>query len=129
MKNLIALLPAILLPACASTPSVPGEISLSQSDNGKTISAAPKQTLSINLESNVTTGFKWNLVGEPDGRILKLVSSKYIEPNNPIPGKGGSENWKFQAVAVGTTTLKLQYFRPFDPKQIAGEFTITVTVK
>lgn len=129
MKNPITLLPLFLLTACATTSSVPGEIALTQSDSGKTISAAPNQTLSIDLDSNVTTGFKWNLVSEPDGRVLKLVSSKYLEPNNPIPGKGGSENWKFQAVAAGTSSVKLQYFRPFDPKQIAAEFTITVTVK
>jgi len=90
----------ILLAACASSsappaPSAaaatPGEIALTAADNGKTINLALNQVIRINLDSNATTGFKWNLTTQPDARILKLVSSEYIAPRTPIPGRGGSK--------------------------------------
>jgi inhibitor of cysteine peptidase len=129
MKQLLLL--TLTLAGLAACSSPASEIALTKSDNGKTISAAPNQLITITLDSNATTGFKWNLTGEPDAKVLKLVVSKYNAPQNTggLVGVGGTETWQFQAVGAGTGTLKLAYFRPFDPTQAAGEFTLTVNVK
>lgn len=78
----------VFLAACAGAP---GEIKLTASDSGKTLDAAPNQVITITLDSNPTTGFKWNLVAEPDAKVLKLVASKYNAPSAPLPGAGGTE--------------------------------------
>ncbi len=119
----------VLLTACAETPSV---IDLDAANNGVSLETTSGQTINITLDSNITTGYKWNLVGQPDANVLKLMSSQYVEPgagNPPAVGAGGKEIWKFQTTGRGTTSLKLAYFRPFDPGQVAKEFSATVVVK
>ncbi len=130
MKRLVVLaFVLVLLTACADTPNT---IDLDSANNGVSLETAVGQTIDITLDSNVTTGYKWNLVGEPDTQVLKLLSSQYVEPptsNPPVVGAGGKEVWKFQTVGRGTTSLKLAYFRPFDPSQVAQEFSATIVVK
>jgi len=128
MKRFFSL--ALLLAGIVACSNAP-EIALTKNDNGKTIIAAPNQSITLTLDSNATTGYKWNLTGEPNAQIVKFVSSNYNAPQNTggLVGVGGTETWKFQAIGAGTTTLKLAYFRPFDPKDVGGEFTLTVTVK
>jgi predicted secreted protein len=107
-------------------------IDLDAANNGVSLETTTGETINITLDSNITTGYKWNLVTEPDAKVLKLLSSEYVEPaasNPPVVGAGGKEVWKFQATGRGTTSLKLAYFRPFDPTQVAKEFTVTVVVK
>lgn len=132
MKRLI-ILGLVLISAAACTSEL-NAIDLTASNNNATIDASLNQVININLESNVTTGYKWNVVGEPDAKVLKLVSSKYNEPaqrpGGPLVGAGGTETFQFQAVGVGTTTAKLAYARPFEPGQPpAKEFSVTVNVK
>ncbi|MBI4786176.1 MAG: protease inhibitor I42 family protein [Chloroflexi bacterium] len=128
MKTLLAFaLAVVFLAGCTGQP---GEIEIAESNNGQTIDATRNQTININLDSNATTGYKWNLVTEPDAKIVKLVSSKYNAPLTNLPGAGGSETWQFQATGAGTTTLKLVYFRQFEANLPRGkEFAITIVVK
>ncbi len=129
VKKLVGLtLILVLLTACADTPSA---IDLDAANNGATLETTSGQTINITLDSNVTTGYKWNLVTEPNAQVLKLVSSEYVAPasNPPLVGAGGKEIWKFQTTGRGTTSLKLAYFRPFDPSQVAKEFSATFVVK
>jgi inhibitor of cysteine peptidase len=106
-----------------------GGIDLTESNNGQTITASPNQTLNVKLDSNVTTGYKWNLVDAPNDKILKFVSSRYDAPTSAAIGAGGSETWQFLVVGTGTATLKLAYFRPSSPNQVGKEFTLTVQVQ
>ncbi len=128
MKHLVVLaLVFFLLAACASEQ---GGIDLTAGNNGETIDASPNQILNIKLDSNITTGYKWNLMTEPNPAVVKLVSSKYNAPTGAGLGAGGSETWQFQTVGTGTTTLKLSYFRPLDPNKVsAKDFSVTVRVQ
>ncbi len=109
---------ALVLTACGG--GTPGETKLTADANGKTIDLTLSQTLVLTLDSNATTGYKWNLVTEPNAQVVKFISSNYNAPQNTggMVGVGGTETWKFQAIGAGTTTLKLAYFRPFDPKDV-----------
>lgn len=130
MKRLIALtFVLVLLTACGDMPNT---IDLDSANNGVSLEITVGETINITLDSNITTGYKWNLVGEPDAKVLKLLSSQYVEPttsNPPVVGAGGKEVWKFQTVGRGTTSLKLAYFRPFGPSQVAKEFSATFVVQ
>jgi inhibitor of cysteine peptidase len=130
MKKLLGLtFLLVLLSACADTPNT---IDLDAANNGVSLETTVGQTINITLDSNVTTGYKWNLVGEPDAKVLKLLSPQYVEPtisNSPVVGAGGKEVWMFQTVGRGTARIKLAYFRPSDPTHVAKEFSATVVVQ
>ena len=130
MKKLLGLaIVLILLTACDETPNT---IDLDSANNGVSLETTVGQTIDITLDSNATTGYKWNLVTTPDAQVLKLLSSQYVVPtpsHTPVVGEGSKEVWKFQTVGRGTTSLKLAYFRPFDPSQVAKEFSATVVVQ
>ena len=118
-----------LVTACAETPPA---IDLDIANNGATLESTSGVTINVTLDSNVTTGYTWNLVTAPDAQILKLLSSDYVSPSSsgtPLLGAGGKQVWKFQTTGRGTTSLKLAYFRPFDPTQVAKEFGATIVVK
>lgn len=129
MKYLVILaLVLFFLSACAA--AEPGSIDLTANNNAETIDASRNQILNIKLDSNITTGYKWNLVNEPNPGIVKIVSSKYNEPVGGGIGAGGSESWQFQTVGNGTTTIKLAYFRSFEPNiPPVKEFSVTINVR
>ncbi len=127
MKRLfLVLFVLLLLVACDELPTT---IDLTVANDGTTLQAKTGQTINITLDSNITTGYKWNLVSQPDAAVVKFVSSKYNGPFTGGLGAGGTESWQFQAMGRGTTLLKLAYFRPFDPNQVAKEFSVTVVVQ
>jgi predicted secreted protein len=130
VKRLIVLaLLAVMLSACAEQL---GAIDLTPSNNGESILTNENQAIHITLDSNPSTGFKWNLATAPDDKVLKFVSNEYLAAKSsvtPIAGAGGREVWAFVTVGRGTTTLKLAYFRPFDPSQVTQVFTATITVQ
>ena len=128
MKQLFGLtLVLVLLTACAEQA---GAIDLDAANNGVTLETTVGQTINITLDSNATTGYKWNLVTSPDAQVLKFLSSRYNAPIGGGVGAGGKEVWKFQTTGRGTTSLKLAYFRPFEPNTPpAKEFSATVVVR
>lgn len=74
----------------------------------------------ITLDSNATTGFKWQLAAKPNQKVAKKLSSVYNDPSESIPGRGGSETWTFKAVGKGKTTIVLSYDQPWE-KGTKGE--------
>jgi len=103
------------LPAGASTGNVQISIQTRQS-NTSTIPIAAKagDQFVVTLESNVTTGYKWQLAEKPNSKIVAFVKSVYNAPSQSIPGRGGTESWTFKAVGKGSTTITLQYVRPWE---------------
>lgn len=130
MKMLIGLGAAlVLLTACAET--APG-VDLDAANNGVNLETTSGVTINLSLDSNITTGYSWSFATEPSATVLKVVSSDYVSPNQtgtPLVGAGGKQVWKFLATGRGTTSFKLIYVRPFDPAQVAKEFTATIVVK
>ena len=75
------------------------------------------QRFSIALESNPTTGYRWELARPLDEGILKLVSSEYrtlATTFPPPPGTEGIEIWTFEALERGTAEISLKYVRPWE---------------
>ena len=132
MKTILILGVAVLLAACGGGGGgAPATLELTATGNGTAVTLEPGQELAVTLESNASTGYKWNLVEEPDANVLTLVSSQYVEPatTGNVVGAAGTEVWTFKAVNAGTTSLKLAYFRSFEPQNVGGEFQLTVDVK
>ena len=120
---------AALLATFARASGSGNNLTLNDGDNGKTVTLAPGGTLTVTLKSNRTTGYKWNLPNPPDARVLKLASSTYNAPSDPVPGRGGTEVWVFQAVGSGAVRVSLRYARSFGTDESPTEFTVTVNVK
>ena len=87
-------------------------------------------SLTITLESNVTTGYSWELKQISDASILQKTDNKYEAPASGLIGAGGKEIWNFKALKAGTTTLSMEYSQPWTGGQKgAKSFTLTVVVK
>lgn len=72
------------------------------------------ETFRIELDSNATTGYQWQIAQKFNTKIIKLVSSNYITPNTNLMGAGGKEIWIFEGVNNGETKIFLKYVRPWE---------------
>ena len=117
MKPSIPVLPLCIV-ACLSLVAMlaeaADEVKLGSDDHGRTITVAPGQTLTVALPSNPSTGYNWSLLKNPNQAIIKNVSQVMEGPKEPIPGAGGQEHWKFEALVPGETRLVLVYKRAWE---------------
>jgi inhibitor of cysteine peptidase len=84
----------------------------------------------LEVDSNITTGFTWQFADKLDEAVVLLVDEKYEPPKDTGKvGAGGRQRFTLRAIAPGTTTLNLQYVRPWEkPPTPNKELTFTVTV-
>ena len=126
---LAALLLGTLTGGCGADPDSPGAVDLSAADNGGTVGATTGEQVVLTLESNASTGYSWRLADEPDQDVLAFVSSEYVAPQDgDLVGAAGAEVWTWNAVGEGSTVLRLEYVRPFEPDEVAETFEVTIEV-
>jgi len=68
----------------------------------------------IELASNATTGYSWDFGIPVDTNYLKIVKTYYNDPKSDIVGAGGIQGWVFEAVQPGSTSITLEYKRPWE---------------
>jgi inhibitor of cysteine peptidase len=124
----MVLLAVVILAGCGGS-AAPEAVELTADDTGSTVALASGGTLTVTLESNETTGFRWNVVAEPDAAILEVASQEYVAPEDGLVGEGGVEVWTFTGGSPGSTSFELAYFRPFDPEDVQGTFELEVNVE
>ena len=113
-KTIVVLLAlAVLATGCGSAK----EVKLGVEDNGGQIEIEKDQALLITLESNPTTGYRWEAV-EAGESVLQQIGEaefKMSDPRDPPPpGTGGTETFRFKAIKAGQTMLKLIYHRSWE---------------
>jgi predicted secreted protein len=106
--------------------------SINEDSNGKTIQLKNGKLLLIALDQNASTGFEW-LVDEIEPGKLADRGTDYSYGENLPPGSGGIQLLCFQAVGVGTTTLRLIYRQPWDVNitpdaYMSPDFEITIDI-
>lgn len=83
----------------------------------------------IELPSNVTTGYSWEFSVPVDTKYLKVLKTYYTNPNNGLVGSGGTQGWIIEAMQPGSTSINLEYKRPWEetvpPVQLAA-FTVII---
>jgi len=86
-------------------------------------------TIRVVLCSNPTTGFKWSEVAQiGDQAIIDQMEHEFIPPGNQSGvGAAGQEVWIFRALKEGTTTVSVEYSRPWEGGE-KGEWTFELTV-
>jgi inhibitor of cysteine peptidase len=104
-----------------------------QTDPDAPISVKSGDSFAIGVSSNHTTGYSWQLSGPPDAAIAQMIASVYVLPapagaGAPLIGAGGRECWIFNAGGAGTTTIGMDYLRPFDPPGTPPGQSATFTI-
>jgi inhibitor of cysteine peptidase len=89
----------------------------------KPIKVTVGQEFKISLQSNPTTGYRWQFAKAPDEKILKLLREDYEHPNSNLAGAGGKQIWTFKALAYGKTTLELNYIRSWETNSPPAQST------
>ncbi|MBH2033584.1 MAG: protease inhibitor I42 family protein [Pseudomonadales bacterium] len=102
-----------LLAACTQTPST---ISLDEERVSRCpLELARGQTVLINLRSNPTTGFRWQVQDAAPGVLRSLGPEVYSNPEDSgLVGSAGQSSWRFEAAQPGSGRLLLVYRRPWE---------------
>jgi inhibitor of cysteine peptidase len=132
----LSLILALSLVACASaTKETAVKVSIdefqSQQNISQQVEVPAGGVLTVTLGSNRTTGFQWSETASiSDSAVLKQTSHEYQAPDSTLAGAAGQEVWKFEALQKGTTTVSMEYSRPWEGGEKAEwTYTLTVTVK
>jgi len=109
------------------------QVFIDKSKDGQTIEVAAGCLVTITLESNATTGFRWELAEPIDEEMLALIDSKYTtvedeDKDEPAAGAGGTEEWTFETLRPGDTTISMAYSRPWEGGE-KGVETFNVTIR
>jgi inhibitor of cysteine peptidase len=98
--------------------------------SAQTVDATVGQPFSVSLDSNPTTGYRWELAQPLDESILQLVQNAYQRSGPAMPGAGGSEIWTFEPLCQGATMIALRYRRPWEPPSANDRMAVyAVTVR
>ena len=89
------------------------------------IAAQVGEEFIIALDSNPTTGYRWE--AHYDNSILQLID-RWFSPSGPGIGSGGIERFRFRCLAVGESQVRLMYKRSWE-KISAEEIVFQVHVK
>lgn len=105
---------------------------MNQQHISKQVAVAVDGSLTVTLCSNPTTGFVWSETAQiSDQTVLQQTSHRFVAPEETgMVGVPGQEVWTFQALKKGTSTVSMEYSRPWEGGE-KGEWTfaLTVTVK
>jgi inhibitor of cysteine peptidase len=107
---------------------------LTKSDNNSKVTLKVGDTLSVELASNPSTGYSWQ-VAQLDPKVLQPVGEpEFNLPSGktPVPGAPGTQTFNFKAVAKGQSPLMLVYVRPWETNVTPTPndmFTVQVTVE
>jgi len=93
------------------------EVDVDANDAGSQVELEQGQILVITLESNPTTGYRWEQV-ESQESILQQMGEAEFKPSQtgepPLVGAGGWEIFRFKAISAGQMTLQLVYHRSWE---------------
>lgn len=106
------------------------ETAIGAEANDTEVTVKVGDVLAINLASNPSTGYSWQLL-DVDAKVLtRYGDPEFLQEGVPgMVGQGGAEILRFEALSVGSTTLSLGYQRPWETDVEPIEFfTVVVNV-
>ncbi|MFO1434779.1 MAG: protease inhibitor I42 family protein [Candidatus Competibacteraceae bacterium] len=103
-------------------------ITLTQADQGKSITLQPGQTLVVELPENPTTGFRW-AIARNDEETLALRKSDYKPAAGVGVGGGGRRTFTFIAKKPGSVVLQFKNWRKWEgDSSVTRRFGVIVDV-
>jgi inhibitor of cysteine peptidase len=133
MFTLLALLSLSFLWIASCAPAASVNVSCddfgAQQHISKEVTTAVGDSFTVTLCSNPTTGFEWSESAQiSDQTVVQQVHHKFVpSATTGIAGAPGKEVWTFKALKKGTSTISLEYSRPWEGGE-KGEWTFNLTV-
>src|SRR3954453_6511267 len=120
----------VLLVALSLTTAAPATKTLTDKDNGRTVTIAAHQKLAIELSECGSCGDSWKTTVKPDPKVLTRRSQVHKDQTCQPPCAGGSSTtvFRYTGKAAGRTKLRLEYFGPAKKKS-SKTFRVTVRVR
>jgi len=106
-------------------------VKVNEDNNGGEIELNFGKLLVVKLESNPSTGYRWELVENNESILKQFGQAEFESPETagpPIVGAGGWEIFRFKAISAGQTNLELVYHRSWEDVEPLKTFSIQVTV-
>lgn len=114
--------------AMAQRNAAAATVTITQAENGGTVTVPPRGTLVLRLPSNETTGYTWQIAPDSGNFLSPIGKPRYEQPKGNAVGAGGVQVFRFRAPAAGAdSVLRLGYLRPFEKNTPPVE-TFSVTV-
>ena len=121
---------SLIICSAGATKATGWKNTFSEKDNAQTTSVPKGAAFAVELEGNPTTGYSWSTPAVT-GNAVKLDGKVVYKPMAHAPGLVGSSGKfiaHFKAEDSGSSTIKMQYARPWEKQPPARTFTLTVTV-
>ena len=97
--------------------------------HNKTLDINVGDTLTIILNENPSTGYRWKL-DQVNEEIISLEDSKYTPDTKSQIGGGGNRTFSFKSVSTGMTTIGLGLMREGERDRTPTEqFQVSVQVR
>ena len=107
-------------------------VEVNEDNDGGQVELEVGQILVVTLESNPSTGYRWEKAEDNDS-ILEQLGEAEFKPSDtsepPLVGAGGWEIFRFKVASVGQMTLTLVYHRPWEDVEPLKTFTVQVIVR
>ena len=120
---------SLLLAGCSSRPPA---ISAGIDQSGQTIRMQVGQQLAVTLPAKPSTGYRWEIETIDEGRLLQEGEPEYqsLAPSGTaLPGRGGTETFRFEAIGRGEAPLRLFYHRPAEAGEPAEIFFLMIIIE
>lgn len=90
-------------------------IVVTEADTTAQIAVTAGEQFEVRLESNPSTGFRWEIAAMSMPRLVELVSRGFVdEADDDVVGAAGTEVFVFEVADSGAGILGLEYIRSFD---------------
>jgi len=126
---------SLWLAACAPATGTSVNVSCDDLENqqfiSKQMTVTAGNTFTVTLCSNATTGFQWSESAQiSDQTVVQQTGHEFVSPENTgLVGAPGNEVWTFKALKKGTSTVTMEYSRPWEGgEKGTWTFNLTVTV-
>ena len=97
-------------------------------DNGALVEVSRGSKITIKLEENPTTGYRW-VPRSIDEVFLALEGDVFLTGEFTELGAGGVRQFFFRAKGAGQTKIQLVYKRPWqNDEQAAGSFMLPILI-
>ena len=104
-------------------------ITLTRTDHGRSIEAQVGDRITVSLEENPTTGFRW-AVDKNDDDVVALSSSEYAVVPRSRVGGGGQRVVTFEVRKTGASAIQLKLWRAWEGDQsVTQRFAVTLRVR
>ena len=120
------------------TPSAPDTIEVSCDEFGAQKNISREVEIShpgsqiVTLCANPTTGFQWTESAQiSDPTVIYQDEHNFVSPDEEdVVGASGKDVWTFKTLKPGTSTISLDYSRPWEGgEKEEWTFTLVVTVE